>query len=259
MSYTNFNNLNDIIDKKILFLDTETTGIPQNCVKNVAKESSYPDYKSNDYDNSRIIQIGWSHQTNFNYENIVNNTTGVYIKPNNFIINNSDLHGITKDFADENGLESKSIFYIFGETICNSDYIIGYNIYFDIYLLLSEFHKLNMNKYIEKLLKMKEEKKILCIGELSKQYKKYKNFSMPSQKYIFREIFKKNLNGVHNAICDINATIQLTCYFFNYSNKNNNKLFIKKIDKVDNDTDEDEITKLEKELENIGKNKIIIK
>jgi hypothetical protein len=118
MSYTDFNNLNDIIDKNILFIDTETTGIPLNCLKNEANESCYPDYKSNNYDDSRIIQIAWSYQTNFNYQNIVNNTIGVYVKPDNFIINNLEFQRYYQRICYENGLVPKSIFYVFGEIIC---------------------------------------------------------------------------------------------------------------------------------------------
>jgi hypothetical protein len=42
-----------LIGKKVLFVDLETTGIPNR------SDNGYPDYSDNEgYDNSRIIQIG---------------------------------------------------------------------------------------------------------------------------------------------------------------------------------------------------------
>lgn len=220
MSYTKFNNLSNFIGNNIFFFDTETTGIPDNCLKNTPKEISYPDYKSDNYNNARIVQIAWSYLTNFDYNNISNNTISIYIKPNNFTINNSDIHGITTEYTTQNGLDIKSALYILGEIITKSDFIVGYNVYFDFYVLLSEFHKLNLNKYVDILLKMRDNKRIYCIGELSRQYKKYSNNSMPKQLAIYKDIFNESLIGVHNAINDINATIRLTHFFYKNYVKN---------------------------------------
>ena len=171
MSYTHIDNFNDIIGKKVLFVDTETTGIPKGTFRTVYRENSYPDYKSNNYDNSRVIQIGYSLQNYFNYENILKNTKDIIIKPNGFTIENSHIHGITREHAILTGSEAEHAFNIFGKVVDDCDYIIGYNIYFDIYVLLHEFYKLNMNKHIDLILKMKKDKKILCVGELARQYK----------------------------------------------------------------------------------------
>jgi hypothetical protein len=220
MSYTNINYLNDIIGKKVLFVDTETTGLPSGTFKNIKRENSYPDYKSNNYDKSRVIQIGYSLQNNFNYGNILKNTEGIIIKPNGFTIENSHFHGITTEHAILTGSEAEHAFNIFGKVVDNCDYLIGYNIYFDIYVLLHEFYKLNMNKHIDLILKMKKDKKILCVGELARQYKNY-SIQMPKQIKIYEEVFNKALENAHNAMNDINATIELMCYFHNNPNEKN--------------------------------------
>jgi hypothetical protein len=59
MSYTRIEKLDEIKNKKVLFIDLETTGLVENVDRNEKLENRYSDYKENkNYDSSRIVQMG---------------------------------------------------------------------------------------------------------------------------------------------------------------------------------------------------------
>jgi len=90
MSYSNINNLEEIINKKILFYDLETIGIIKT-PRGLKPEEEYPDYKDlKKYENTRIISIGWIYMNKFDYdyEIGIENISENIIKPNGFIIPN---------------------------------------------------------------------------------------------------------------------------------------------------------------------------
>lgn len=228
------NQLENIISKKVLFIDTETTGLPNGELKSGNREDRYPDYKSTNYDNSRLVQIAWGYYDKFNYSVSINifNISDILVKPYNFVVTNSKFHGITNELAKEKGKNIDEVLNIIGKYIIDCDYIIGYNIYFDFYILLNELYRLKMQTRINKLLKMKENKKILCIGELSRIYTG-KALYMPKQTDVYKSIFKKALDNAHNAKYDIYATIKIMCHFYDKNvSKTSENITINKSEKV---------------------------
>ena len=72
MSYSSKEHLDNLTNNSVLFFDLETIGFVENTLYAQCNvEDSYPDYKSNNYDNARIVQIGWLFQKKFNYEKLV--------------------------------------------------------------------------------------------------------------------------------------------------------------------------------------------
>ena len=221
MSYSSKEHLDNLSNNAVLFFDLETIGFVENTLYAQCNvEDSYPDYKSNNYDNARIIQIGWLFQKQFNYEKKINinNIEELLVKPDGFEIKNSHIHGITQEHADQNGIVISNALEIFAKFIEESDYIIGYNVFFDINIMLNELHRLDMCKTIDKILQLKTEQKILCTGALSQKYidkyVNYKLYTIPKQIYVYEHLFKKKLTGVHNARNDILATYEITKHIF---------------------------------------------
>ena len=111
MSYSNKNNLEEIKNKKILFYDLETTGLVK--TQRWGKpEESYPDYKNLDeYNQARIVSIGYLYLEDFNYtkEINLNDINEVLIKPEDFIIPEKaiKIHKITNEYAHEKGYDLK--------------------------------------------------------------------------------------------------------------------------------------------------------
>ena len=187
-------------------------------------EKQYFSYKDNEiYDSARIVQIGWILIDNFDYDYTIQpeNISCKTIKPENFIIPEDaiNIHGITNEIAEKEGIPIKKGLLKLKKNILESEYIIVYNIYYDINILLNELKRLNMNKCINKILKLKREEKILCIGQLCSEYAKPVNWTkygymVPAQTKVYNEIFKKNLVNAHNAGHDICATIEIMYWIF---------------------------------------------
>lgn len=236
MSYSNIENLKEIINKKVLFYDLETTGLVKT-TKNKKPEEEYPNYKKKDkYDDARIVSIGWLYMESFDYdyEIKIENISEQIIKPCGFIIPEEaiKIHGISNEEANEKGIELKKSLVVIGEIIKECDYIIGYNVYYDINILLSELHREKSNEIINKILKLKEEKKIICIGQIASKearppkWRKYREYQIPKQIDVYKKCYNQIFSNAHNARSDVLAMIKIIEWI--YKNKNKNKIETKK-------------------------------
>mgnify|MGYP000716491821 CR=1 FL=1 len=92
-----------------LFFDTETTGLPKNWKAPVTDLDNWP----------RMIQIGW---TLCNEEGERVDSAEFIIKPDNFIIPReaSNVHGITTEKAEEEGVELDFVLNKFNELVNES-------------------------------------------------------------------------------------------------------------------------------------------
>ncbi len=247
MSYTNIDILPNLINKKVLFFDLETTGLVKNKNSKEPQEFRYPSYKSNeDYDSSRIVQIGYIKFDDFDYD---------IVKPDGFIIpdNVIKIHGITNEHANEEGIEIKKVMKKMKKVIEDVDYIIGYNVYFDVNVLMNELYRAGHKSTVNRINEIKKNKNILCVGELAKQYKCYKDSSMPCQVNIYKELFGEELVNAHNAVHDILATIRIFYWF----NDNVNK-FIEGKNRKENNNKKWDINDYDKLIINV-KNKQSVK
>ena len=222
MSYTHILQFGEIIDRKILFIDLETTGLVKDKGANIEQENKFPIYTSNEYDNARIVQLSWLYMKkfNYNYKIIPEKIYDRIVKPNNYEITNYEFHGITNEYALSHGKRIERVLNKIKLKILECDYIIGYNIYFDINVLLSELNRLNMINIIDKIKKLKKEEKILCIGELSALYakpnkwKKFYKYQIPKQVDVYETLFNKKLDNAHNSKYDVCAMVKILYEIF---------------------------------------------
>lgn len=222
MSYTNINHLIEIINKKVLFIDSETTGLVKDKGFNYKQEEKFPNYTENIYDNARIVQIAWLYMKDFDYDYVIepDNINQKIIKPSNYKILNHNFHGITNEYALANGKDIKKVLKKFSKIIIDTNYIIGYNVYFDINILLHELYKLKYKKTIKKILNLINEKKILCIGEIASihakphSWKKDYKYQIPKQIDVYEALFTKKLKNAHNAQYDVSGMIEIMFNLF---------------------------------------------
>ena len=227
MSYSKIVNLEEIINKKVLFYDLETTGLVKT-TRGLKPEEEYPNYEELDkYNNARIVSIGWIYMKKFNYDNEINieNINESIIKPNGFEIPKEAIaiHGITNEEANMKGKNIKDMLKEIGKIIKNCDYIIGYNVYYDINILLSELYRKKRNITIEKILKLKAEEKIICMGQISSKeakpdkFYKYNIYAIPKQTEVYKKCFNNELINAHNAKADVLGMIKIMYWI--YENK----------------------------------------
>ena len=182
----------------------ETTGLVKT-LKGCKPEEEYPNYKNLDeYINARIVSIGWLYMKDYdyNYEISIENINECLIKPEEFEIPEkaTKIHGITTEEALEKGKNIKYVLKKIGKIIKECEYIIGYNIYYDINILLSELYRNKRHKTINKILSMKKEEKIICLGQISSKEARPENFYKYNLSLkIFNNIVKLLYPGIRSS------------------------------------------------------------
>lgn len=119
--------------EKILFFDTETTGLP-------AKGANWED-DFNEF--PHLVSIAW----------VINDALYHFIiKPNGWEIpaESTAIHGITQERANKEGVELKSVLKAFFSSCKRADFIVGHNIYFDTSIIKSEVMRLGGKDLYEK-------------------------------------------------------------------------------------------------------------
>ena len=180
-----------------LFIDIETTGLPI-----LKKYNNY--HNPNNlkyYENSRIIEIGYQIYDNDRTLLLENDQL---IKVNK-TINNSDIHGITNNDLDNNGIEFNVFCDDFKKHIVKCDTIIAHNIKFDYNIILSELYRINNIELITKLESMLKQ----CTMILGKQALNIKK--NPKLSNLYFELFNKKVVQSHRALDDTKLCSK--CYY----------------------------------------------
>ena len=186
-------NFNEKNNTRYIVLDTETTGLPQQV------SVTYPHYTDiKKYDDARMIQLCWAVYNNNKLESI----RDFYVKPNNWIINNTHIHNITNEDCQKNGYNIKDIFSILDKDLDTVDHIVGHNILFDKNIILSEAHRQSLSELVNKL----NIKKWLCTIEKSLPLKINGNFARCKLINLYKFLFDREFDGQHNAKFDVLAT-----------------------------------------------------
>jgi len=180
----------------ILVLDIETTGL---CKQNKNREYYHPK-KLKYYDNSRIIEIAYSiyaKNKNTNVWETIKNVSNL-IKPDNFLIENTSIHGIKHNDAVKNGKPINEVFNLLQNDLSNINKIVAYNAKFDINILLSEMYRYNNNDLINII----NDKKILCGLKLARhKIKKTKKYKLIN---IYNFLHNTKEKQTHRALDDVN-------------------------------------------------------
>lgn len=192
---------------KILFFDTETTGLPLDFDEPYTNVKNWP----------RLVQLSWILEDTETNEV---NEHDFIIKPTGFIIPYSatKIHHITHDWAERNGKPIKSVLLQFEIDIFKADLLVGHNIEFDINIVAAEFNRLKKDKVcvlaprtINKIIKTFLSKPTRCTMKEGANYTKievpYKDeFKWPKLAELYRYFYGQDFKGAHNALDDIRAT-----------------------------------------------------
>ncbi len=282
MSWTSLKDLTDIIGKNVFVFDLETTDVIKS--KFGKPEYKFPNPKSVEYENVNIVEISWFWKNNFNYcqndfvDDFSDNLWTDIIKPDNFTISNSHIHGITQEIAESKGIRFDVIISKLRGHILNSDYIIGFNVFFDVNILLSKLYKFNYIDLVNKINRMILEHKVLCMGVITSQYAKPNGwvqrfkYQIPKQVDVYVKCYGTLPPNAHSAKFDVIALCKIIYHIYGQdiqnkitNEKTNRALANKSIDDenikineiIDNDNkiDNDKIDNNNKinKFENVGK------
>lgn len=184
-------------ERKYFVFDTETTGLPKNFKAPVTDTDNWP----------RVIQFAWSicaeDGTELSHQDII-------VKPEGFIIpqDSIDVHGITQEKAETEGIKLSDALEIFKKAVDECDFLVGHNISFDEMVVGCEFYRKNMEDPMIN-------KQKICTKEASVDFCKIPGrggrYSWASLIELYRIIFNKEFENQHNASYDVRACGQ--CFF----------------------------------------------
>ncbi len=195
-----FDRLNKYIEenKFYLFIDIETNGLPQCKSFGNYYDPSNLEY----YDTSRIIEIAYI--ITDDKGNIVKEVCHL-IKPQNFKINNSHIHGITFEKAKNEGVNLEDVINELKGNLFNINKIISHNINFDINVLLSECYRLNSEEVINKVNSITKD----CTMKYGQEYMNVKKY--PKLIELYKFLFNEEIIQDHRALAD--TILCKDCFF----------------------------------------------
>jgi len=174
-----------------LFFDTETNGLPKRWGAPVNDLLNWPP----------LVQIAW-----MVYDDKIDliKQKDVIIRPEGFKIDPmaAQIHGITQEIADKEGIELQPILEEFALDISRSTTIVAHNIAFDEMIVGAEF----LRKEIKHKLFQKER---LCTMKESTDFCQIpgkRGYKWPKLQELHKKLFGYEFEEAHNAKADINAT-----------------------------------------------------
>jgi DNA polymerase III epsilon subunit-like protein len=175
---------------KILFFDTETTGLPKNWKAPVHQLDNWP----------RLVQIAW--QVYSSNGDLLEEHDYV-IKPDGFIISleASAVHKITTEKALETGLDLFTILKVFSSSVKSCGLMVAHNYSYDYNIMGSEL----LRNGLENSLKDKEH---ICTMNASTEFCKISGpygYKWPKLEELYKILFDESFNA-HDALDDIRAT-----------------------------------------------------
>lgn len=189
---------------KLLFFDTETTGLPADDKFHYSEVDKFP----------RIVQLAYM----LFYDDATLIESGNFIvKPIDFIIPETaiSIHGITTDKAIKEGI---SILKVLGEFFCaaiKADYFICHNFNFDHRVLGAEAVRAGFEQQYNDLFQYRNS---LCTMESTKELcnlKKGDKLKRPKLSELYFHLFKSSFSKAHNAYNDVQACSR--CFFELYN------------------------------------------
>lgn len=183
-----------------MFLDIETIGLP----RTRGFDNYYDPSKLKYYETSRMVEIAYF-ICNDKGKKI--KTRNILVKPCDFKINNSHIHGITTDMAISEGKPINYILKKISKDLDNVSEIISHNILFDLNILLSECYRNNSRELIKKI----KSKKQNCTMRMGKKFMKSSKSPRLMELYKYLRNNNKNYTSKHRALPD--ARICKRCYY----------------------------------------------
>ena len=192
---------------KILFFDTETTGLPLDLDEPYTNVKNWP----------RLVQLSWileDTETNEVTEH------DFIIKPDGFIIPfaATKIHHITTEKAERDGVKLRAALGDFVQDMLRADLQVAHNIEFDKNVICSEIYRTAIKLMGEKELLLEFGFRIqnyfmnnrsICTMKLGTKYTKIKTaggYKWPKLIELYRYFFGRDFEGQHDALDDIRAT-----------------------------------------------------
>jgi DNA polymerase III epsilon subunit-like protein len=123
---------------RVIVFDLETNGLPES----PKFGEYYPPSELNRYRTARVVQWSWAL---YEPDGTLIKEEDHLITPNTaeYRIMNSEIHGITEAMAKANGKPFETVLALWKDSVDKATTLVGHNVNFDKYVLLSELHRRN--------------------------------------------------------------------------------------------------------------------
>ncbi len=180
--------------RKILFFDTETTGLPSNYNAPVTHVQNWP----------RMVQLAYSE---YYEDGSLRAKHNYIIKPEGYVIpaDATRIHRITTQQALAEGHDLLDILTLFQQAIIESSIVIGHNVEFDKAIVGAEYVR---KKIDPKVLLTKrsfctmKDKNVVNFCKIPGKY----GFKWPTLEELHFQLFKEQIVDAHDASIDIEST-----------------------------------------------------
>ncbi|HER39824.1 MAG TPA: PHP domain-containing protein, partial [Salinimicrobium catena] len=177
-----------------LIFDTETTGLPKRWDAPLTDSDNWP----------RCIQIAW--QLHDEAGRVIEHQDYL-VQPEGFNIpfDAEQVHGISTELAQEQGVTLKEVLEKFNIALSRSKFVVGQNVGFDVNIMGAEFHRLDMGTSLHELPVLdtctETTAQLCCIpgGRGGK-------FKLPTLTELHEFLFNEPFAEAHNATADVEAT-----------------------------------------------------
>lgn len=124
-----------------IVIDCETTGLPPR--PSMYKRFPNPCKNWKEYDSARLIELAY--KVYDDNQQLVQ-AVSVLVKPIDFEINNSHIHGITNEMAQLFGQRIDTVLANFICTLNKVELVVCHNVEFDVNILLAEMSRVSDNR-----------------------------------------------------------------------------------------------------------------
>lgn len=194
---------------RLLFFDTETTGLPKRMEAPTSHLANWP----------RVVQLAWiltcDNGTEINSGNFLIQPRGWRIQPGAL-----RCHGITHQQAKQQGEPLAVVMRRFATDLLQTDTVIGHNVMFDHRILGAEFFRLGqgnpmLRRHVQCTMKIGQgflAKRAADPTDSPLSKRRYSGKPMaPGLDRLHRALFGKGVQGAHDAMVDARACMD--CYF----------------------------------------------
>jgi DNA polymerase III subunit epsilon len=180
--------------RKILFFDTETTGLPKNYNAPISNSQNWP----------RLVQLAF---IEYFEDGSLFSKHNYIIKPEGFLIPRDAtlIHRISNEKAQAEGHDLREVLSIFDKAVKESVLIVAHNFDFDKCIIGAELYRKSFETkpFLEKrsFCTMKN-KNVVKFCRISGSY----GYKWPKLEELHYKLFNQRITDAHDASIDIDAT-----------------------------------------------------
>lgn len=180
----------------ILFLDTETTGIPRNYRAPVSDLDNWP----------RLVQLGWLMAGEDGAEI---SAAEFIVRPEGFVIPDdaARVHGISNALALQEGVPLATVLEAVVAEVEQASVLVAHNMQFDEKILGAELLRTGYPNLLDEKLR-------LCTMQSATDYCRLPGrygFKWPTLQELHHKLFGESFAGGHSALADVRACAR--CFF----------------------------------------------